>query len=726
MATAVLPQECPRESLVRYDPPQDVGEAPEPPVNPEEDELKFLGIEASDPDKAIADAIAAQLTESAELPPMDSKPTTEDVLHILLPPREWAENGRHILQHVNNQPSTRLDVIQLQEALDEKLMERQARETGICPVREELYGQCFDELIRQVTLDCPERGLLLLRIRNEIRMTIAAYQTLYHSSVVFGTRKQIQSEEGKDEAEQKLQELREKRRTLATKLAELERRCEAIERRESERNNIDERKRKEEIDFLKHQGQHLQTFLEGQPNYALPPMPPERCPALRQLTEACVLMDDGGPVLRGLDVVALAKVARGGTPPQTALPEPLPSWVDPDLVRRGQAVFAERGRPLFSAMMVSLMLGSRISRFADVLLHSPGSYCRAPLQTFRRFRDTGAHVLCWLTPESDLFDPQSPARGSLLQVRAMHLAARRRVESLGRCDVGVPVSQYDLAIVLLAFSGMAVDYVKNDFGFDEMSRSDIDAYIQLWRYIGWLLGIADRYNPCGSVGRCSELLADFYLASNLDANRRKANGSGDTLYHTILNSFGVFGIGMGPTVTRAIPYVGLSKAGFAHPSMLPAAVRYLEVYLLIGLLGRKNRTKAAALWSLSRKLGLSSATEPTWFVTFLDTFLLAKGLVVEYLTFPLLALVLGRGPRMLLDGDEERRLQAYDRWREKFSNLILEDRETFTPFVSFRRPKTVLKFFLMLDTSVWIFLIAPPLLLLIYALLRICLSILRL
>ncbi|KAF4722944.1 hypothetical protein FOZ63_014995 [Perkinsus olseni] len=455
-------------------------------------------------------------------------------------------------------------------------------------------------------------------------------------------------------------------------------------------------------------------------------MPPERCPALRQLAEACVLMDDGGSGLRDLDVVALAKVARGGTPPHTALPEPLPSWVDPDLVRCGQAVFAERGRPLFSAMMVSLMLGSRISRFADVLLNSPGSYCRAPLQTFRRFRDTGAHVLCWLTPESDLFDPQSPARRSLLQVRAMHLAARKRVESLGRCDVGVPVSQYDLAVVLLAFSGMAVDYVKNDFGFDEMSQSDIDAYIHLWRYIGWLLGIADRYNPCGSVGRCSELLADLYLASNLDTNRRKANDSGDTLYHSILNSFGVFGIGMGPTVTRAIPYVGLSKAGFAHPSMLPAAVRYLEVHLLIGLLSRKNRTKAAALRSLSRKLGLNSATEPTWFVTLLDAFLLAKGLVVEYLTFPLLALLLGRGPRMLLDGDEERRLQAYDRWREKFNNLILEDRESFTPFVSFHRPKTVLKFFLMLDGSVWIFLIAPTLSLLMYALLRICLSILRL
>jgi dynein light intermediate chain len=43
-------------------------------------------------------------------------------------------------------------------------------------VRRELYSQVFDELIRQVTINCSERGLLLLRIRDEIRMTLAAYQ----------------------------------------------------------------------------------------------------------------------------------------------------------------------------------------------------------------------------------------------------------------------------------------------------------------------------------------------------------------------------------------------------------------------------------------------------------------------------------------------------------------------------------------------------------------------
>ena len=39
----------------------------------------------------------------------------------------------------------------------------------------ELYSQCFDELIRQTTLSNVERGLLLLRMRDEWRMTLHAY-----------------------------------------------------------------------------------------------------------------------------------------------------------------------------------------------------------------------------------------------------------------------------------------------------------------------------------------------------------------------------------------------------------------------------------------------------------------------------------------------------------------------------------------------------------------------
>lgn len=52
-----------------------------------------------------------------------------------------------------------------------------------------------------MTINCAERGLLLLRVRDEIQMTIAAYQTLYESSVAFGMRKALQAEQGKADME---------------------------------------------------------------------------------------------------------------------------------------------------------------------------------------------------------------------------------------------------------------------------------------------------------------------------------------------------------------------------------------------------------------------------------------------------------------------------------------------------------------------------------------------
>lgn len=65
---------------------------------------------------------------------------------------EWTEEGQLWVQYVSSTPATRLDVINLQEQLDHRLLQRQARETGIDPVREELYGQCFGEQHTHVAL----------------------------------------------------------------------------------------------------------------------------------------------------------------------------------------------------------------------------------------------------------------------------------------------------------------------------------------------------------------------------------------------------------------------------------------------------------------------------------------------------------------------------------------------------------------------------------------------
>ena len=58
----------------------------------------------------------------------------EEILNSILPPREWEHNGKLWRQSVSASPATRLDVMNLQEQLDLKLQQRQARETGICQV----------------------------------------------------------------------------------------------------------------------------------------------------------------------------------------------------------------------------------------------------------------------------------------------------------------------------------------------------------------------------------------------------------------------------------------------------------------------------------------------------------------------------------------------------------------------------------------------------------------
>jgi len=142
------------------------------------------------------------------------------------------------------------------------LSERKARESGICPVREELYTQAFDELIRQVALEGPERGLLMMRTRDELRMTIDAYKTLFASSVAFGIKKQLQAERGIPELQAQVDEARAEKDRLVLEVTELRSQVDITEKRETERKAADDKRRKEELDFLKYQGQHLDSFLK--------------------------------------------------------------------------------------------------------------------------------------------------------------------------------------------------------------------------------------------------------------------------------------------------------------------------------------------------------------------------------------------------------------------------------------------------------------------------------
>jgi len=211
----------------------------------------FVGIEPTNKGAAASRAPAAE-----------GQTELDDMINAMLPPREWVEESGVWVQNVSAEPASRLDIVSLQEKLDRKLAERKARDTGICAVREELYEQCMDELIRQVALDGPERGLLLMRVRDELKMTTDAYKTLFASSVVFGIKKQLRAEQGIPALESQVGELETEKSSLELEVQELRSKLEILEKRELERKTADEKRRKEELDFLKYQGQHLDSFLK--------------------------------------------------------------------------------------------------------------------------------------------------------------------------------------------------------------------------------------------------------------------------------------------------------------------------------------------------------------------------------------------------------------------------------------------------------------------------------
>ena len=190
-------------------------------------------------------------------------PAMVETLNSMFPPKQWEENGHKYIQYVSPQPATREKSRDLFKALDQKLKERRAKEKGICPVRQELYSQCFDEIIRQVTIDNPDRGLLLLRVRDEIKMSIASYQILYESAILYGIRKQLQAEDTREELKKQLEEKEKKNIELTNKKIALENKLQSLKKHFAERKEIEANKREKDLTFLNQQTESLEKIIKN-------------------------------------------------------------------------------------------------------------------------------------------------------------------------------------------------------------------------------------------------------------------------------------------------------------------------------------------------------------------------------------------------------------------------------------------------------------------------------
>jgi len=186
---------------------------------------------------------------NGHLEPIKSQ-KAEDILPKILPPKIFEDKGHLWLQQVSADPATNLDVKRLGLNLDKRLLTAKAKETGICPFRRRLYAQAFDELIRQVTINCVERGLLMLRARDEINVTLDAFQTLYESATGYGLRKALNTKKDELEGQKREIDLEEQIEESHNEIEKLKGLIGALKSRGiRERKEIEE-KHEEEIQFL--------------------------------------------------------------------------------------------------------------------------------------------------------------------------------------------------------------------------------------------------------------------------------------------------------------------------------------------------------------------------------------------------------------------------------------------------------------------------------------------
>jgi hypothetical protein len=164
----------------------------------------------------------------------------------------------------------------------------------------------------------------------------------------------------------------------------------------------------------------------------------------------------------------------------------VPFWVDWEQLDSGGAAFLRSG--LFGVItvgLVSLPLSYSSPAGNKPLVFSGQLIKRAP----RRLGETGRFI--FLTSQPGALRRFSDGFKATVRVRLMHAQVRRLLKQSGQWDAkkwGEPINQAYLAATNLIFSVVLLDGMRR-FGL-RFTPPEREALMQLWRYSGYLSGVA--------------------------------------------------------------------------------------------------------------------------------------------------------------------------------------------------------------------------------------------
>ncbi|KAH1015052.1 hypothetical protein HUJ05_012835 [Dendroctonus ponderosae] len=161
----------------------------------------------------------------------------------------------------------------------------------------------------------------------------------------------------------------------------------------------------------------------------------------------------------------------------------LPPFYDEELFKRGQAFYHRNIFALFTAKLFGLIAVLSIPSILQILKHTKMSGTN--MTAYRRY--------------------------SIKEVKNLHNSASNR-----GCKAGLHrISQKDMVLTQFGFMGFQLTREKM-LGVHNATPEEWMAFIHVWRVVGHMLGIEDRFNICnGSVAevkaRCEKLIQQVFI-----------------------------------------------------------------------------------------------------------------------------------------------------------------------------------------------------------------------
>jgi hypothetical protein len=194
----------------------------------------------------------------------------------------------------------------------------------------------------------------------------------------------------------------------------------------------------------------------------------------------------------------------------------VPVWVDWETIDRGGALLMRAG-PLGGIVLAykSLVLGYASPGGNKPLVLSG----RLEQHAARRVNETARFVHATITPGA--MRPHAPGWQVTLKVRLIHAHVRRMILKHGDWNGawGAPINQHDEVGSSLLFSAAVLQGLRQ-LGV-RVPRRDAEAYMHLWRWSGWVMGIEPELLPATEAEalRLGELIAVTQGEPDDDARR---------------------------------------------------------------------------------------------------------------------------------------------------------------------------------------------------------------